>query len=90
MLNKVKDTAENAGANLPFEEAMKRLEVLADEMEHEDLPMEALIAKYEEGTRLAQSCMAQLQAAEVKIQELEKNQNGQFVIKPLSPAPVTD
>jgi exodeoxyribonuclease VII small subunit len=71
-------------ANLPFEEALKRLEGIVDSMENDDLPLETLMAKYEEGTRLAQSCQARLSEAEVKIQQLERKANGQFVLKPLT------
>ena len=73
--------------NLPFEEALKRLEAVVEVMENDDLPLETLLAKYEEGTRLAQNCQNRLAEAEVKIQQLERKANGQFGLKPLSPAP---
>ena len=72
--------------NLPFEEALKRLEGIVDAMENDDLPLETLLAKYEEGTRLAQSCQTRLVEAEVKVQQLERKANGQLVAKPISPA----
>ena len=89
MSNTVKGAAPTAetGANLPFEEALKRLEEIVDSMENHDLPLETLLAKYEEGTRLAQNCQTRLAEAEVKIQQLERKSNGQFALKPLSPAP---
>ena len=71
--------------NLPFEEALKRLEGIVDAMESDDLPLETLLAKYEEGTRLAQSCQARLVEAEVKVQQLERKASGQLATKPLSP-----
>lgn len=70
---------------MPFEEALKRLEGIVDSMENDDLPLETLLAKYEEGTRLAQGCHARLAEAETKIQQLERKTNGQFSLKPLSP-----
>ena len=70
--------------NLPFEEALKRLEGIVDAMENDDLPLEMLLAKYEEGTRLAQSCQARLSEAELKVQQLERKANGQLVAKPIS------
>ena len=70
--------------NLPFEEALKRLEDIVDSMENHDLPLESLLANYEEGTRLAQNCQTRLAEAEVKIQQLERKSNGQFALKPLS------
>ena len=68
--------------NLPFEEALHRLEGIVEAMEAQDLPLETLLAKYEEGTRLAQLCQARLSEAEVKIQQLEKNAKGELSVKP--------
>ncbi len=79
--------AAESGANLPFEEALKRLEEIVDSMENHDLPLETLLAKYEEGTQLAQNCQARLLEAEVKIQQLERKSNGQFNLKAVSARP---
>lgn len=70
---------------MPFEEALKRLEGIVEAMEGEDLPLETLLARYEEGTKLAKICQAKLADAELKIQKLEKNSAGEAVLKPLSP-----
>ena len=53
-------------------------------MESEDLPLETLLAKYEEGTSLARVCQEKLAEAEVKIQQLEKNAAGELKLKPLA------
>ena len=71
--------------NVPFEEALKRLENIVETMETEELPLETLLARFEEGTRLAKMCQAKLADAELKIQKLEKNNAGETVLKPLSP-----
>ena len=71
--------------SLPFEEALKKLEAIVEAMEGEDLPLESLLAKYEEGTRLAKICQDKLAEAELKIQQLEKTASGQMKLKPLSP-----
>ena len=68
--------------NLPFEEALKKLEAIVDAMEAEDLPLESLLAKYEEGTRLCKICQDKLAEAELKIQQLEKNAAGELELKP--------
>jgi len=75
------DAARNG--NVPFEEALKKLESIVEAMESEDLPLETLLAKYEEGTKLAQICQAKLAEAELKIQQLEKTGGGEFTLKPL-------
>ena len=53
-------------------------------MEAEDLPLETLLAKYEEGTRLAKACQEKLAEAELKIQQLEKTAAGEMKLKPLA------
>jgi exodeoxyribonuclease VII small subunit len=70
--------------NLPFEEALKQLESIVEAMESEDLPLEALLGKYETGTQLARICQAKLAEAELKIQQLERNTAGEMKLKPVS------
>ncbi len=72
-------------AGLPFEEALKKLESIVESMESEELPLETLLARYEEGTRLARVCQEKLADAEVKIKQLEKIAAGELKVKPLSP-----
>lgn len=81
----------NAGQHIPakagslaFEEALKKLEAIVTTMETEDLPLETLLAKYEEGTRLARTCQEKLAEAEVKIRQLEKTAAGEMKLKPLA------
>ena len=69
---------------MPFEEALKKLETIVTAMEAEDLPLETLLAKYEEGTRLARVCQDKLAEAELKIQELEKTAAGEMKLKPVA------
>ncbi len=69
----------------PFEEALKKLEAIVEAMEAEDLPLETLIQRYEDGVKLVQICQAKLAEAEVKIQQLEKDAAGELQLKPLSP-----
>ena len=70
--------------SLPFEEALKKLETIVAAMEAEDLPLETLLAKYEEGTRLAKACQDKLAEAELKVQQLEKTAAGEMKLKPLA------
>ncbi len=55
-------------------------------MEAEDLPLERLLAKYEEGTRLVRVCQEKLAEADVKIQRLEKNAVGDMQLRPMPPS----
>ncbi len=69
---------------MPFEEALKKLEAIVNEMEDGELPLEGLLARFEEGTRLVKLCQTKLDEAEVKIQKLEKNASGEVVARPLN------
>jgi exodeoxyribonuclease VII small subunit len=78
---KAGDSAKSS--SLPFEEALQKLEAIVETMEAGDLPLESLIARYEEGTRLARICQEKLAEAELKIQQLEKDATGEMKLKPL-------
>ena len=87
----------NAGQNnpakavsLPFEDALKKLEAIVAAMESEELPLETLLAKYEEGTRLARTCQEKLAEAELKIQQLEKTASGEMKLKAVAAAESSD
>jgi exodeoxyribonuclease VII small subunit len=73
----------SAAKNPPFEEALRKLESIVEAMESDDLPLEALLAKYEEGAKLVKVCQEKLAEAELKIQQLEKNAAGEMKLKPL-------
>ncbi len=74
-----------APEGMAFEDALKKLESIVEEMESGELPLESLVAKFEEGTRLAKICQDKLGEAELKIKALEKNAAGEPVLKPWSP-----
>jgi exodeoxyribonuclease VII small subunit len=69
---------------MAFEEAVKKLETIVEEMEGGELPLESMLARFEEGTRLVKVCQAKLEEAELKIQRLEKNAAGELSVKPVS------
>jgi exodeoxyribonuclease VII small subunit len=75
--------AGNPAKNPPFEEALLKLEGVVEAMESDDLPLETLLAKYEEGARLVKICQEKLAEAELKIQKLEKNAAGEMKLQPL-------
>jgi exodeoxyribonuclease VII small subunit len=84
MPNPSKNTGQTSAKSPPFEEALKKLEGIVGAMESDDLPLETLLAKYEEGTRLVKICQEKLAEAELKIQQLEKGAAGEMKLKPLS------
>ena len=82
--NASQHSAAKAG-NLPFEDALKKLEAIVEAMESQDLPLETLLSRYEEGTQLARICQEKLAEAEVKIQQLERNPAGELKLKAMPP-----
>lgn len=66
-----------------YEEALKKLEGLVEDMETGDLPLETLLARFEEGTRLVRFCQSKLAEAELKIQQLEQTASGELELKPV-------
>lgn len=68
-------------AKQTFEEAMKQLEQIVQELESGDLPLEKAILKYEEGVRLSRFCSEKLDETEKRITILQ-DQEGNVLEKP--------
>jgi exodeoxyribonuclease VII small subunit len=65
-----------AEKTVDFEQSLERLETIVDEMESGDLPLEAMIRHFEEGSRLVALCSRKLTEAEQKIEKLVKKGDG--------------
>jgi exodeoxyribonuclease VII small subunit len=61
---------------VPFEKALERLEKLVTDLEGGDLALEESLRKFEEGVKLARLCSDRLQAAELRISQLEESADG--------------
>lgn len=70
-------------AELKFEDAMKKLEKIVDDLEQGDLTLDEALKKYQEGIELSRACNQRLENAKKKIEVLVKNKKGDFEIKPL-------
>ncbi|NGM81622.1 exodeoxyribonuclease VII small subunit [Paenibacillus sp. 7124] len=68
-------------AELGFEEAMDRLELIVRELEHGDVPLEKAIDLFQQGMKLSQLCGAKLEQVERKI-EMIVEEDGQLRKKP--------
>jgi exodeoxyribonuclease VII small subunit len=73
----------NPAKHPPFEEVLKKLEGVVEAMESDELPLETLLAKYEEGAKLVKICQDKLAEAELKIRQLEKTASGEMKLKSL-------
>ncbi|HRX84612.1 MAG TPA: exodeoxyribonuclease VII small subunit [Phycisphaerae bacterium] len=68
-----------------FEEALARLETIADDIEQGRIGLEESIERYEEGMKLIQRCRAVLTEAEQRIVRLQADQT----VDGTQPAPDT-
>lgn len=68
-----------------FETSIERLESIVQEMESDKLPLEDLLLRYEEGTRLVKVCEAKLQGAEKRIEIIAKNAAGEICLDEFEP-----
>jgi len=55
-----------------FEDLLARLEEIVSDMENAELPLEKLLASYEEGMRLVKACGDRLADAEQKVEILSR------------------
>jgi exodeoxyribonuclease VII small subunit len=59
-----------------FEESLKQLETIVDQLEKGDLALEDSLKLFEEGVGLSAACKQELDAAEGKVQLLIKQRDG--------------
>ncbi|HZP61102.1 MAG TPA: exodeoxyribonuclease VII small subunit [Opitutaceae bacterium] len=71
-------------SKLSFETALAGLEAIVESMESGDVPLADLLAKFEEGNKLLKICEGRLKDAEMKIEQLKK-QNGGAVFAKFEP-----
>ena len=69
-------------AEIKFEEALKKLEKIVEELEQGDLSLDEALKKYQEGIELSRACSSRLESARKKIEVLSKNRKGDFDLKP--------
>jgi exodeoxyribonuclease VII small subunit len=82
MSNQTKKPAPEAN----FEQAMKRLEAIVEQMESGELSLEDLIGRYEEGMKLVKVCQERLASAEQRIEIITRNSAGKPVVRKFEPA----
>jgi exodeoxyribonuclease VII small subunit len=71
-------------AKKTFEQAMKQLEQIVQDLESQDLPLEKAIKKFEEGIQLSKFCSGKLDESEKRISILMKDAAGDISEIPFS------
>ncbi len=69
-------------AEMKFEDALKRLEKIVEELEDGSLSLDESLEKYEEGIKLSKTCAKKLEAARKKVEILLKSEDGSVELKP--------
>ena len=64
-----------------FEDAVKKLDSIVEEMESDDLSLDKMLVSYEEGAKLVKLCEGKLKAAETRITQLEENLEGELATR---------
>jgi exodeoxyribonuclease VII small subunit len=65
-----------------FEESLKKLETIVEQLERGDLALEESVKLFEEGVGLSAACQKELDAAEGKVQMLIKQGDGSLKTEP--------
>ena len=73
-----------------FEQSMKQLEHIVEELEFGDLPLEKALKKFEEGVRLSKICNKKLDEVEQKITVLTKDENDNIQEESFTPNAISD
>ncbi len=68
-------------AKQKFEDTLKALEGVVEQLEKGDLSLDETLSEYENGVKLYKQCISLLEAAERKIQILVKDENGTLQTK---------
>jgi exodeoxyribonuclease VII small subunit len=72
-------------AKQTFENAMKRLETIVQELESGDLVLDDALKKFQEGVKLSKFCSRKLDETEKKVSVLLKDEEGNVRQEPFSP-----
>ena len=64
-----------------FEDAMSRLDAIVAKLEEDNLPLDEMLARYEEGVALARYCGEKLEAAEQKVRLIAEKAEGRVTLE---------
>ncbi len=70
---------ETKETKLSFEAALERLEAIVESMESGEIALADLLAKFQEGNQLLKVCESRLKAAELKIEQLKQERDGEVL-----------
>lgn len=68
-------------SEIKFEDAIKKLEKIVEDLEQGDLSLDDALKKYQEGIEISRVCSQRLESAKKIIDVLSKNKKGEFELK---------
>lgn len=75
-MSKAGDSLPSEIQALSFEDALKQLETIVNQLERGDVGLEESIDYYTKGTQLKQHCQTKLADAKARIEKIQVGQNG--------------
>ena len=69
----------------PFDEAMKKIESILDELERGELPLEEIVEKFESGVALVKELGGRLEKMETRIRKLVESEDGRITLETFEP-----
>ena len=81
MPTKGRKKASASSEDISFEDAVEKLDSIVEDMESDDLPLDKMLARYEEGAKLVKLCVENVKAAETRITQLEENLEGELATR---------
>ena len=76
------ESKDERSRGMKFEDALKKLEIVVNELEGGDLSLDASLTKYEEGVKFIRLCQKKLGEARKRIEILVKTKEGKIKIEP--------
>ncbi len=69
---------------MSFEQCYEKLQKVIEDIEAEDIALDELVKKFEEGVKLLRMCNDFLKEAKLKLEQYIEERDGKFIIKGLS------
>jgi exodeoxyribonuclease VII small subunit len=70
---------------MAFEENLKKLEKVVEELHGEKISLDKAIARFEEGVKLADTCLKALDGMRRRVETITKNKDGRLAVKQADP-----
>ena len=76
-----KNNKEKNLEQITFEEAIKELENIVDDLERGEVSLEEAVSAYERGSKLKTICQERLNDARMKVEKIKQDESGQISIE---------